>query len=142
MIKLLEKLMAEDFKDQFEPTSEEELGKRKFEPLNKIEDIDFSSFRKKVKSKEGIVLLGVGGDPEDWINGVVDIWDVEGIYSGHPNDAFESSYLLKTTGGRTDLALVFKKGAKLDMGKMAMWRLSFGDCSWISDYIVNYRNQH
>ncbi len=25
---------------------------------------------------------------------------------------------------------------------MAMWGLSFGDCSWISDYVVNYAEQH
>jgi hypothetical protein len=27
------------------------------------------------------------------------------------------------------------------MGKMAMWRIKFGDCSWLSDYIHNYKNQ-
>jgi hypothetical protein len=28
------------------------------------------------------------------------------------------------------------------MGKLAIWRLAFGNCSWISDYLVNYADQH
>lgn len=92
---------------------------------------------------EGIVLLGAGGPLNDWINGVFGIWKDEGMTKAtSPSDVFADAMVLKTTGGRTDLALVFKDGADLDMGKLAMWRLRFGDCSWISDYVVNYAEQH
>jgi len=49
---------------------------------------------------------------------------------------------LTTSGGRVDLAFVFQEKTKIDMGKLAMWRLRFGDCSWITDYQINYANQH
>lgn len=144
MIKgLIEKLLEQDFEDTFQPASEEELDARGFVPLKyKVKEVDFSTFRKAVNDKEGVVMLGAGGDPEQWINGVVEMWNEEGIYDGHANDAFEEVYKLTTSGGRTDLALVFNPAAKLNISKMAMWRLRFGDCSWISDYIVNYAGQH
>ncbi|CAM6053497.1 unnamed protein product [Sphagnum tenellum] len=51
--------------------------------------------------------------------------------------------VLTTTGGRTDVVLEFPTEMEtINMGKMAIWRLSFGNASWISDYIVNYRDQH
>ena len=95
------------------------------------------------QGEEGIVLLGAGGKLSDWINGVFAMWQKEGITKANtPADVFADALVLKTTGGRTDLALVFKPGADLEIGKMAMWRLKFGDCSWISDYVVNYAEQH
>jgi hypothetical protein len=38
--------------------------------------------------------------------------------------------------------MLFNKNGKHNIGKMAMWRLRFGDCSWVSDYIINYASQH
>jgi len=38
-------------------------------------------------------------------------------------------YFLKTTGGRTDLVMIFKTKSQLELGKLAMWRLKFGDAS-------------
>jgi len=141
--KLLEKLMEADFEDQFEPTSKEELDKRGFVPLNiKIQKIDFSKFKNLVKGKEGIVMLGAGPPLEAWITGIVEMWNERKIYNGHANDAFEDVYELTTSGGRTDLAMMFNPKADLNIGMMAMWRLQFGDCSWVSDYIVNYSKQH
>lgn len=94
-------------------------------------------------TEEGLVLLGAGGDPMEWINGVANMWAEQGIAkSGNPADLFSDAILLKTTGGRTDLVLPFKSGAPIDMGKLAMWRLSFGDASWISDFKDNYASQY
>ena len=90
---------------------------------------------------EGLVLLGAGGSPDEWIRGVSQLLNDEKIAkSGDPKDLWYGAFELKTSGGRTDLALVFKPG--LDMGRLAMWRLRFGDASWISDYLVNYAKQH
>ena len=38
--------------------------------------------------------------------------------------------------------MIFKTKSQLDIGKLAMWRLKFGDATWLSDYVVNYRDQH
>lgn len=53
------------------------------------------------------------------------------------------AYRLETTGGRIDLALVFNnKRDALNIGKLAIWRINFGDASWISDYLDNYYDQY
>lgn len=92
---------------------------------------------------EGLVLLGCGGDLNEWINGVTEILVEEKIIkSTNPLDTFDKPFYVRTTGGRTDLVLPFKKHAKINISKLAMWRLRFGDASWISDYINNYASQH
>jgi hypothetical protein len=108
-----------------------------------ISKIDFLKFRDLVKGKEGIVLLGAGGNLNEWVDGVVDVLFKEKIVDvSDPGNIFDSAYELKSTGGRSDLALIFNKNAKINIGKMAMWRLRFGDCSWISDFIVNYAEHY
>ena len=108
----------------------------------KPKNISFELFSDAMAKKEGIVLLGAGGNPQEWIDGVSEMLAAEGI-SKADKGLWASAHTLKTTGGRTDLALVFKKsGNPLDIRKMAIWRLNFGDCSWISDYIDNYKDQH
>jgi len=104
-----------------------------------MEATNFMDFKGAVENKEGIVLLGAGGDLKEWINGIADLLVKEGIAKVAANELFKEYYMLKTTGGRTDLALVFEPDS-LHMGKMTMWRIRFGDCSWISDYTVNYEH--
>lgn len=95
------------------------------------------------KGFEGICFLGTGGELKEWINGINDLLNQEGIGQGTTQDKFQGVYSTKTSGGRADLILIFKtKSAAVDIGKMAMWRLRFGDTSWLSDYVVNYKNQH
>ena len=57
-------------------------------------------------------------------------------------EVFSDAYLMKTSGGRKDLALVFNDNAPINSSRLAMWRLRFGDCSWVSDYKTNYASQH
>lgn len=105
-------------------------------------DITKSSFNKAktmIKDgKEGLVLLGCAGDHNEWVEGVsgmlIDELDAK-------PDFLNEVHLLTTTGGRHDLVLMFDSD-KISVGKLAMWRLSFGDCSWLSDYVVNYRDHH
>lgn len=92
------------------------------------------------KIVEGIVLLGTGGEISEWEQGVIKILKDEAIISGP--ECFGESIVLKTTGGRTDLLMPFAENAKIHIAKLAMWRLAFGDCSWLSDYKVNYADQH
>jgi len=104
-------------------------------PGLQVKEINFNDID---PNKEGIVLLGAGGDLREWINGVTDMLNKEGMVQGSPNDLWAGAYALTTQGGRTDLVLPFKPGSKINIGKLAMWRLRFGDCSWISDYVENY----
>ena len=107
-----------------------------------IQPTTFKELRKLSKGgKEGLVLLGCGGDLNEWVDGVTEALNGEGIAKGTPTDLWEAIYSSTSTGGRTDLTLLFGKG-KLDIGKMAMWRLQFGDASWLSDFVVNYANQY
>lgn len=93
------------------------------------------------EGKEGLVLLGCGGSLEEWSNGVLDLLKQAGI--AKDSFAFADNLHVTTTGGRDDLLLIFPEdGIGIDIGKLAIWRLTFGDCSWLSDYVVNYRNQH
>ena len=109
-------------------------------------DIKFNKFKAiMTRGKfEGIVFMGAGGDQSEWIEGITGLLKQEDIIkTGEPRDTFMGAYKLMTTGGRTDLALVFNNKQKdIDMGKLAMWRLKFGDASWVSDYVVNYADQH
>ncbi len=107
-------------------------------------EISFDEFKSIVKDLEGLVLLGAGGDLNDWIKGVSEDLHEKGIAaSDKPSDLWSAAYVLTTSGGRTDLALIFNnKSNALSVGKLAMWRLQFGDASWVSDYIVNYAKQH
>jgi len=102
-----------------------------------VKDITFDDL---LNLPDGLVLLGTGGDLQQWIDGVVGVWNEEGLVEGPPEEVISNVYKLTTTGGRIDLVLIFKKG--FDINKLAMWRLGFGDASWVSDYKDNYRGQH
>ena len=103
-------------------------------------DIPKESFEELHNHGEGLVFLGCGGNLQDWYKGIVEeVLEKEKLAT---REDFKRPFSMTTTGGRTDLVLPFKPGGKIDMGKLAMWRLRFGDCSWISDYITNYKKHH
>ena len=90
---------------------------------------------------EGIVFLGAGGELNDWVKGINNLWNREKIGKGLIEDKMMGLYFVKTTGGRTDLIMIFKTKSQLEIGKLVLWRLKFG-ASWLSDYLVNYKDQH
>jgi len=55
---------------------------------------------------------------------------------------FGEFYKMVSTGGRMDLVMMFGEKNELDIGRFAMWRLNFGDASWLSDFFVNYRKHY
>lgn len=118
------------------------LKENKYSP----EKISFIDFKGKTQDQfEGLVFLGAGGDLDDWVRGVSSELKKEGISIEETEieDMFTEAYELETTGGRTDLALVFNdEKHPFDIDKLVIWRLKFGECSWISDYLVNYEDQH
>jgi hypothetical protein len=104
-----------------------------------VTDISFSKFKTNHGSDEGIVCLGCGGDLQEWINGITEHLNEEDIAKGSPEDLWKNIYRLETTGGRIDLAFVSHNLLDgFNVGKMAMWRMRLGNCSWISDYFDNY----
>lgn len=104
-----------------------------------IQNSTFSTLWDLSLNREGLVLLGAGGDLQEWIDGVTGLLKEQGIAT----DAFEvtEAHAVTTSGGRVDLLLLFDP-ATVDLGRLALWRLRFGDCSWLSDYVHNYANDH
>lgn len=88
-----------------------------------------------------MVVLGTGGDLNDWVNGISNILQKENIVKDGV-DTFTSASVItgniRGVGGRKDLLLIFNPEANVQVGKLAMWRLRFGDISWLEDYTVNY----
>lgn len=110
-----------------------------------IEKVSFASFEDKVikNKEEGLVLLGCGGDKVEWIDGVTTMLQEQDIIpKGSAESLWGDILELTTNGGRSDIVLIFRKDVKYDLGRMAIWRLNFGECSWVSDYLVNFEGDH
>ncbi len=124
------------------------IDQEKAEPIDNIDNpptIPFSDVLGLVKSRgvEGLCFLGAGGEVKDWVDGVTMDLQKAGIMP--ETLEFTEGYFREFSEGRRDLILIFPKvldeGPGLDIGRLAMWRLRWnGECSWLSDYIVNYRS--
>ena len=92
---------------------------------------------RKMSGKEGLILQGCGGEPQEWLDGINDLLTKEGILQ---NDTrFENIYIFQNEG-ITNILFPFAEGVQLDMGKLAMWRLithSNFSGKWLSDYVDN-----
>lgn len=104
--------------------------------------LSLKSFGDLRQIREGLVFLGCA-DADSWVDGLKKLWEEEGWIK---IAWFESPFILQTTGGRTDLVFPFSEAYWTEdgtqVGKLAIWRLRFGDCSWISDYKINYAGHH
>lgn len=100
-----------------------------------IKNISLHELRK-MNGSEGLVLQGCGGDLQEWVDGVNDMLTESGILRN--GSRFEKAYTFKNEG-LTCLLFPFD-GVKLDVGKLAMWRLetreTFGSM-WLPDYVPN-----
>ena len=96
--------------------------------------------------------MGCGGDLKDWIEGIPTAIS-DGVVGASPlvknatdvSNLFDGPWILITTGGRIDLVFRFKDENPIVgeiVGRLAIWRIGFGSCSWISDYRHNYASQH
>ena len=63
---------------------------------------------RRMNGKEGLVLQGCGGDPQEWLDGINGLLTDEGILKN---------------GSLTNILFPFEDGVEIDMGKLAMWRL-------------------
>jgi hypothetical protein len=87
-----------------------------------------------MNGSEGLILQGCGGEPQEWLDGVNKLLADAGILQG--GDEFRDVSIF-AHGGVTNL-LFDMESVKLDVGKLAMWRLKthgqFGG-TWLSDFV-------
>ncbi|MCQ4863557.1 hypothetical protein [Pseudoflavonifractor phocaeensis] len=89
-----------------------------------------------MSGKEGLVLQGCGGDLQEWVDGVNELLTEAGILLEGSRFKEASTFQYE---GRTNLLFPLD-GAKLDVGRLAMWRLqthSTLGSTWLSDYVPN-----
>ena len=93
---------------------------------------------REMKGKEGLILQGCGGDLHEWVDGINDLLTNANILlEGTRFDADDCRSFEQ--GGLTCLYYPFDK-VKLDVGKLAMWRLRTHEQfsgTWLSDYVPN-----
>ncbi len=94
---------------------------------------------RRMKGKEGLILQGCGGELQEWVDGINSELTKANIlldgakFKAENCSVFENEDL-------TCLLFPFSEDVKLDMGKLAIWRLqtheAFGS-TWLSDYVNN-----
>lgn len=91
---------------------------------------------RRMEGKDGLILQGCGGDLKEWVDGI--------------NEMFTEARILKDGSKFKDVS-AFQYGEltcllypfediKLDIGKLAMWRLQTHDTfggTWLSDFVPN-----
>ena len=87
---------------------------------------------------EALILRGCGGDLNEWVDGVNELLtDAEILLDGTKFTEFFTFDF----EGLTCLGFSFTEDVKLDIGKLAIWRLrtrdNFGGI-WLSDFVANY----
>jgi hypothetical protein len=92
---------------------------------------------RKMSDKEGLILQGCGGDLQEWIDGVNEMLTKDSILLN--GTKFDTVYCFEN-GNHTNLLYPFEN-VEVNIGKLAMWRLSSYQefCgTWLSDYVPNY----
>lgn len=92
---------------------------------------------RQMQDQEALILQGCGGEPQEWLDGINDLFTNEGILLNGTRfrdcSVFEHNNL-------TCIMFPFV-GVELNIGKLAMWRIqtrgNYGG-TWLSDYIPNY----
>lgn len=91
---------------------------------------------RRMSDSEGLILQGCGGDLQEWLDGINEMFTENGILKDGTKFQNISSF---ENEGLTCLLYPFE-GVKLDVGKLAMWRLqthaTFGG-TWLSDFVPN-----
>lgn len=93
---------------------------------------------RKMQNKEGLILQGCGGNLQEWQDGINELLANENILLD--GSKFENCLSFERNG-ITCLLFPFEENVKLDIGKLAIWRLrshsTFGG-TWLSDYVPIY----
>ena len=95
---------------------------------------------RQMNDQEGLILQGCGGDLQEWVDGINELFAQAGILQA--GSAWKAKAVRSFQyDGLTNLLFPFA-GVLMDVGKLAMWRLQtreqFGG-TWLSDYVPNRR---
>ncbi len=100
-----------------------------------IENISAADLRR-MEDKEGLILQDCGGDPQEWLDGINNLFTSNGILRN--GSKFENIQVFEHNGS-TNILYPFDD-VELHMGKLAVWRLSSHatfEGTWLSDYVSN-----
>ena len=92
---------------------------------------------RQMQDREALILQGCGGEPQEWLVGINDLFTSEGILLN--GTRFQDCSVFEH-GGRTCILFPFE-GVELNIGRLAMWRIQTHSNyvgTWLSDYIPNY----
>ena len=91
---------------------------------------------RRMEGKDGLILQGCGGDAQEWVDGINEMFTEAGILKDGSKFKDVSTFQY---GELTCLLYPFED-VKLEIGKLAMWRLqtheTFGG-TWLSDFVPN-----
>lgn len=92
---------------------------------------------RRMNGQEALILQGCGGSLQEWVDGINDMLAEDGILlegtKFHDCSTFEHD-------GVTCLVFPFSDDVKLNVGRLAMWKLATHNCfagTWLSDYVPN-----
>jgi hypothetical protein len=92
---------------------------------------------RRMEDQEGLVLQGCGGSAREWLDGINRMLTANGCLKD--GTVFTNVHVFQKDGS-TCLLFPFSDDTKLDMGKLAVWRLRSHDRfggTWLSDYVEN-----
>ena len=87
--------------------------------------------------KEGLILQGCGGDLTEWVDGINEMLTKAGILK----DGCQFENVAAFQHGELTCLLYPFDDVKLDIGKLALWRLQTHEVyggTWLSDFVPNY----
>ena len=104
---------------------------------NTVQQISADALRH-MEDQEGLVLRGCGGPPQEWVDGINGLLTEAGILLD--GSTFQAENVSSFQHDGVTCLLFPFEGAKLDGGRLAMWRIQthgqFGG-TWLSDYVLN-----
>lgn len=105
---------------------------------NTVRQITTDDLRR-MEDQEGLILQGCGGPPQEWVDGINELFTEAGILLNGSTFQAENVSVFQH-GEVTNMLLPFE-GVELAIGKLAMWRIQthgqFGG-TWLSDYVPNW----
>lgn len=102
-----------------------------------IERITVEDLRR-MEDTDGLILQGCGGDLEEWRDGINEALTQSGILLEGTKFEHISAFEHE---GLTCLLFPFGEDVKLDIGRLAIWRLQTHEAfagKWLSDFVPNY----
>lgn len=92
---------------------------------------------RRMSDKEGLILQGCGGDLTEWVDGINEMLTHAGILK----DGSQFENVAAFQHGELTCLLYPFDDVKLDIGKLALWRLQTHEVyggTWLSDFVPNY----